>query len=54
MTHKKSVVYYFSGNLTTLNSMDAERKTMLFLYAQFSKELKGCSLQIFTDSMTLV
>lgn len=35
MTQTKSVLYCFSGNLNALNSLDAEKMAMLYLYSQF-------------------
>lgn len=35
MTHTKIVLFSFSGNLKALNPLDAEKKTMLYLYTQF-------------------
>lgn len=55
MTNTKTVLLSFSGNMQALNPLDAEKRAMLYLYSQFViRGYKGCSLQIFTDSMVLV
>lgn len=53
--NSKNIIFNFSSCNNALNPLLAEKEAILFLFSQLkSSHLKECSLQIFTDSMTLV
>lgn len=51
----KNIIFNFSGCSKALNPLLAEKEAILQLHSHFrSSHLKNCSLQIYSDSMTLV
>lgn len=51
----RNIIFNFSGNIKAINPLLAEKEAILFLMDQFkSSELRDHSLQIYTDSMTMI